>query len=126
MSKRQRTAQDEARELHEHRHDEDEWEDEPEPVEVRPARTTVLSIRLLRDELDALEQAAAQKDENLSEYVRKAITYRMHGSGFRFATVLNRAIGYPASETQAEDKVVWSEPARATSSPGQVRVTPSR
>jgi predicted DNA binding CopG/RHH family protein len=126
MSKKQRTAQDEARELYEHRHDEDEWEDEPEPVEVHPSRTSVLSIRLHREELDALEQAAAQKGENLSKYVRKAITYRMQGSGFRFATALNRSIGYPASETQTEDKVVWSEPTRATSTPGQVHVTPNR
>lgn len=113
-SEREHTAQDEARELYEHRHDEDEWEDEPEPIEVRPSRSSMLSIRLPRDVFEALTQAAEQKGENLSEYVRKAIMYRIQTSGVRIVTVLNSSIGSPGAPLQTEDRRVWTEPTRAT------------
>ncbi|CAN5684495.1 hypothetical protein BH24ACT26_BH24ACT26_02090 [soil metagenome] len=75
-----RTEKEMAAELHEHRHDEGEWEDEPAEVEVRPKSTSVVSFRLPSEELDALEDAAERTGESMSEFVRKALALRLHGT----------------------------------------------
>lgn len=72
-------AVDMARELYAHRKDSDEWEDEPAAVEVRPARTAVVSVRVPVDEFEQLSEAAAAAGRSISEYVREAITLRMTG-----------------------------------------------
>jgi len=66
-----------AREAYLHRHDPEEWIDEEEQIAVRPARTAVISCRLPLDEMEALEDAAREAGEKLSEFVRKAVTLRI-------------------------------------------------
>ena len=74
------TERETADELYEHRHDADEWSDESVDVEVKPKATSIVSFRLPNDELDALEEAAERSGENLSEFVRKALALRLHGT----------------------------------------------
>ncbi len=66
-----------AREAYAHRHDPEEWIDEEEQIMVRPARTAVISCRLPLDEMEALEDAAREAGEKISEFVRKAVTLRI-------------------------------------------------
>ncbi|HLJ82302.1 MAG TPA: ribbon-helix-helix protein, CopG family [Ktedonobacterales bacterium] len=106
-----KTTADEARELYEHRNDPDEWEDEPEQIEIRPARTAVLSVRLPREVMDAVEAAAAASGQSLSEYVRSAVESRLRGATFVIPSVINRSTGYPAFEITQDDVSAWSRPA---------------
>ena len=69
-----------ARELWEHRKDPNEWEDEAEALEVRPSPSEVVSFRLPTEEFDLLVESAQQEAESLSEYIRKAVAIRMHGT----------------------------------------------
>jgi hypothetical protein len=112
-----KTTSNEARELYEHRNDPGEWEEEPEPIEVRPARTSVVSVRLPRDEMDALEAAAAAAGESLSEYVRKAIAWRLGAVSPTPFSVVNRSVGYAAYQTQTDEFRAWSRPSEAPSEP---------
>lgn len=63
-------------ELHQHRDDPDEWDDEPENVFVRPVVSEVVSFRLPSDELDWLQEAARDRGESLSEFIRDSIRMR--------------------------------------------------
>jgi hypothetical protein len=70
-----------ADDVYDHRNDAGEWSSEPVKVDVRSGRTAVISCRLPRNELDALEEAAEAANESVSEYVRKAITVRRQVEG---------------------------------------------
>lgn len=110
MSKKsEHNDENEARELYEHRQDPGEWEQEPERIEVRPARSSVLSVRLPRAEFDALEEAARAAEETLSEYVRRAVMQRIQGTGMpASATVVSHSVailGYPFEVTNLQ---AWS------------------
>jgi hypothetical protein len=72
----QKSEAEVAQEVYVHRHDPGEWAEEAENIAVRPARTAVVSFRLPLNELDALEDAAQEAGESLSEFVRKAIELR--------------------------------------------------
>jgi anthranilate phosphoribosyltransferase len=56
--------------------DADLWTQEPTKIEARPARTSVLSLRLPTKEFHALLRAARAAGESVSEYVRTAIAMR--------------------------------------------------
>lgn len=103
------TPRDQADELYQHRHDPDEWEEEPEQIEVRPARSSVLSVRLPRDEFVALEAAAAELGETVSQYVRTALAMRLNGNTSEtpqpVVTSASGVVGYPA---EFVEKRVWS------------------
>ena len=105
-----KTASQEARELHDHRRDEGEWEDEATPIEVRPSRSVVVSVRLPREEMTALETAAAVAGETLSEFIRTAITCRIGGDAPLTASVVNRSVGYANFNSQTDDWTVSSRP----------------
>jgi hypothetical protein len=62
-----------ANELFAHRHDPDEWEEEPEPIVVRPSHTSVVSVRIPTEDLDAIEQIANQRQQTIAEYICAAI-----------------------------------------------------
>jgi len=68
-----KTEKELAKELYDHRHDPGEWGEKAVQIRARPARTAVISCRLPLDEYDALEQAAQDAGESLSEFVRKAV-----------------------------------------------------
>lgn len=106
------SAHDAAEELYEHRHDPDEWAEEPEAIEVRPTRSSVLSVRLPRAELDALEAAAAERGETLSQYVRMALAMRLHAQApdAGNAAVMS-ASGVVGSAVEFTEKRVWSSSA---------------
>jgi hypothetical protein len=57
--------------------DADLWTQEPTKIEARPARTSVLSLRLPSKEFHALLRAARAAGESVSEYVRTAIAMRL-------------------------------------------------
>jgi ribbon-helix-helix CopG family protein len=71
---------DEAKDLLQHRHDEDEWSDQAEAVSVRHTGSEVVSFRLPAEELDGLVEAAGNAGESLSEFIRKALALRLHGT----------------------------------------------
>ncbi|MGH2682901.1 MAG: hypothetical protein ACRDIX_06680 [Actinomycetota bacterium] len=77
MSDEQR---DPAAELFEHRDDAGEWSEEPEEIEVRPSPSEVVSFRVPSGEFDLLEDAARNAGESISEYIRKALALRLHGT----------------------------------------------
>lgn len=110
MSKKsEHNGENEARELYEHRHDPEEWDEEPERIEVRPARSSVLSVRLPRTEFDALERAAAAEGETLSEYVRQAVMRRIEGTGApAMASVVGHVVGMPGIPVGYMDVPVWT------------------
>lgn len=56
--------------------DADLWTQESTKIEARPARTSVLSLRLPAKEFHALLRAARAAGESVSEYVRTAIAMR--------------------------------------------------
>lgn len=66
-----------AEELFQRRHDPDEWETAPETIDVRPARTSVVSVRLPTAELRAVEAAAKAAGRTLSAYIRAAIAAQL-------------------------------------------------
>lgn len=68
-----------ARELYEHRSDPDQWEDTPAEVKVRPARNEVVSFRLPSDQLDLIEQLAAEAGQSISEFLRNAVLAYVRG-----------------------------------------------
>jgi hypothetical protein len=68
-----------ADELWEHRNDPDEWGEEAEEIETRPSGSAVVSFRIPWDELEELDDAATERGESLSEFIRKALRYRMQG-----------------------------------------------
>src|SRR5215212_7307244 len=70
---------DPADELWEHRNDPDEWSEEAEEVETRPSGSAVVSFRIPWDELEELDEAATAKGESLSEFIRKAVRFRLTG-----------------------------------------------
>ncbi len=72
-------GRDLAEELWEHRNDPDEWSDEAEDIETRPSGSAVVSFRLPWEELEELDEAAAAKGESLSEFIRKALRFRLAG-----------------------------------------------
>ena len=57
--------------------DADLWTQELTKIEARPARTSVLSLRLPTKEFHALLRAARGAGESVSEYVRTAIAMRL-------------------------------------------------
>lgn len=80
MKKKRDTGTSDADELYAHRHDPDEWEEEPESIVVRPSRTSVVSVRIPTEDLDAIEQAAALAHQTISEYIRETIAERLHAT----------------------------------------------
>ncbi len=80
-------ARKDSDDLYAHRNDPNEWATEPEPIEVRSARTSVVSFRMPADELEALSEAAKRVGESLSEYIRTAIQFRVQGIGLRGITL---------------------------------------
>ncbi len=72
-------GRNDSEDLHAHRNDPDEWADEPVQIEVRNARSSVVSFRLPAEELEALSDAARTAGETLSEYIRTAIQFRVQG-----------------------------------------------
>ena len=75
MSKR-KSSDELVRQLERESDDTELWTQEPAHIEARPTFSSVLSVRLPRDEFRALLAAAREADETVSEYVRKAITMR--------------------------------------------------
>ncbi len=75
--KRRKLAED----IWAHRDDPGEWSEEPEIIEVKPGRMELVSFRIPSDELDVLQEAAAQTGESLSEFVRTAVAIRLGRSG---------------------------------------------
>lgn len=76
-----------ADELFAHRHDAGEWEEKPERIEVRPALTSVVSLRMPASELKLLSRAAALSGETLSQYIRKSVQIRIQGVSVAGMTV---------------------------------------
>jgi hypothetical protein len=70
---------DPADELYEHRNDPDEWSEEAEEIETRPSGSAVVSFRIPWEELEELDDAATERGESLSEFIRKAVRYRLQG-----------------------------------------------
>jgi ribbon-helix-helix CopG family protein len=66
-----------AEELELTRDDSGEWSDERAQVEVRPSRSQVVSFRLPIEELDNLTMLASATGESLSDFIRRAIEYRV-------------------------------------------------
>jgi hypothetical protein len=57
----------------------DEWNTDENHIVVASRKTEVVSFRLPSDELDHLEDAAADAGESISEYVRTAVRLRVSG-----------------------------------------------
>jgi hypothetical protein len=110
MSKRAKdSGENEAQDLYDHRHDPDEWEEAPERIEVRPARSSVLSVRLPRAEFDALEKAAAAAGETLSEYVRRAVLQRAQGMGMPARLgIVGRSVAVVGQPLEVTDLRIWN------------------
>lgn len=68
--------------LHEHRHDPGEWSAKPVRVDVRLAKTSVVSCRLPTAELEELVEAAERAGETVSDYIRGAVTLRRELTAF--------------------------------------------
>lgn len=100
----EKQERDLARTLHEQRGDADEWSEEEEQIEVRPARTTVVSVRLPADEFLALEAAARATGESVSQYVRRAIELRQRGVAPQFSSV-SVSFGNPAIQLRIADAI---------------------
>jgi hypothetical protein len=91
------TEKELAAELQAHRLDPDEWEEVGVQAQVSRERSVLMSFRLPTAEFIALQKAANESRETLSEFVRIAIGLRLHGqpvvnaiqivSGFRWGTV---------------------------------------
>lgn len=97
-----------AKELYEHRHDPGEWSEEAIPVEVRPAKTAVISCRLPLEDFHALVEAMTSKDESLSEYVRKAVALRLQNDALSGA---NTTISYSTPNEQNKWRYFDTTPA---------------
>ena len=82
-----------AEELQDSRYDEDAWEKEPVTVAVTARKTEVVSFRLPSEELDALEAAAAEAGQSISEYVRGALQLRMTGRASDVLPVIDLSAG---------------------------------
>ncbi len=52
----------------------------PEPSDARLSKSAVLGCRMPLDEIKAVERAAAETGETVSEYVRNALLLRREGS----------------------------------------------
>ena len=59
---------------HQHKDDQDDWEETPAPSPRRPARRldVIVSVRFSPAEQDLLRQAATQRGETLSTFIRGA------------------------------------------------------
>lgn len=68
-----------AAELHAHRNDRDEWEETAVRAEVSRERSVVTSFRLPVTEFVALQKAAKENGESLSEFIRNSIGLRLYG-----------------------------------------------
>jgi ribbon-helix-helix CopG family protein len=66
-------------ELWEHRHDPEEWSEKAIEIEARPTGSTVVSFRLPYEEYEVLEEAASERGETLSEFIRQAVRLRLGG-----------------------------------------------
>ncbi len=82
-----------AEELYRHRHDPGEWEAEEEQIDVRPARTSVVSFRVPTPELDQLERAAQAAGQTLSVYIRTAITQHLSQGSATLPVTFNISFG---------------------------------
>jgi predicted nucleic acid-binding protein len=105
MEKKRETNAQDADELYAHRHDPDEWEDEAEPIVVRPSRTSVVSVRIPTEDLDAIEQAAAQTHQTISEYIRAAIAAQLRAIAPPSATF---SITYSSTHQQGNIWRTWN------------------
>lgn len=76
------------------------WTQEPVRIEARPSRTSVLSLRLPREEFHALLKAARTSSESVSEYVRKAIILRRENE--QAASSVNVSYTYPGMPGKVE------------------------
>lgn len=109
------TEEELAKELFEARDRPGEWSDEPTEVEVKPQATQVLSFRLSLDELEAVQGAARDLSESVSEFIRGALALRIHGvpvgpaveitSGIGSLTIRSRLLPRSTSENGAVDVV---------------------
>lgn len=70
-------------EIWKHRDDPEEWGEEAKDIRSRPSRSSVVSFRLPIEELDAVEEAAAQNGESVSQYIRGALALRLHGEAVK-------------------------------------------
>lgn len=79
-------------EIHEHRDEDGEWDEQADQIEVRPARTEIVSFRLPLDELDKVQELAATAGESLSGFIRLAL--RLFGTpigpSFEFSSGVHR------------------------------------
>ena len=64
-------------------------------IEARPVRSEVVSFRLSTAEMDALETGLAATGENLSTFMRRAITARLAGPTI---TITGEARGLDTTE----------------------------
>jgi hypothetical protein len=92
---------DRADELWEHRNDPDEWSEEAEEIETRPSGSAVVSFRIPWDELEELDEAATAKGESLSEFIRKAVRYRL--AGIAIAPIVEMTFGGAAESWLQSD-----------------------
>lgn len=116
--KRKKNIDEVAKELYEHRHDPGEWGEEAIPVEVRPAKTTLISCRLPVELFDEMVEAMTAMDESLSEYVRKAIALRLQSDALNMPGV---TISYGTPSASPRQHVNWATwtTAPATMTPGE-------
>ena len=64
----------------------------PEPSDTRLSKTAVLGCRMPLDEIKAVERAAAETGETVSEYVRNALLLRREGS-IQLPSIVSISIG---------------------------------
>lgn len=82
MARRRRSAEAEQRlatELRASRTEPDEWDETPVQASVARERNVLMSFRISASEVIALQRAARQGGESLSEFIRKAIGLRLYG-----------------------------------------------
>ena len=76
------TEEELARFYEERRGDTSLWEKKPRPMRVRRGgASTVFTLRLAPEEMQALYEAAARQDETLSDFIRKGALERAAALG---------------------------------------------
>ncbi len=89
-------------EIWKHRDEPEEWGEETKDIKARPGRSSVVSFRLPIEELDAVEEAAAQNGESVSQYIRGALALRLHGEMARLPAGIMYGIPHVGSGTPYE------------------------
>lgn len=78
MNKQQQHIEED---LRQHQHDPSVWSDAPDQAVVLPTQTSVVSVQMPKEEFFALEKAAKDAGESLSDYVRAAVKLRQGQTG---------------------------------------------